>query len=207
MSVCVLVIPCYNISLHSNSTSHKHFTFWNDGIACACFFDYIIFKKPKVAHDITLFSTFFYFFYPTLPFSTSSPSNTRPPLYPHSASPLRFHPPHSLPSHTLLSWNPHTFPSLVPHLLRVGFTLAQAMLGKVATETSRKKDVEEVQSRHRLIPMGRKIYEFYNAPIVKFWFHTVSVGFSNTSHILLWKLFLLTMQPLMSTFTHSLCYH
>ncbi|XP_049619620.1 transient receptor potential cation channel subfamily M member 3 isoform X6 [Syngnathus scovelli] len=53
-----------------------------------------------------------------------------------------------------------------------------AMLGKVATETSRKKDVEEVQKRHRLIPMGRKIYEFYNAPIVKFWFHTMAyVGY------------------------------
>ncbi|XP_047237302.1 transient receptor potential cation channel subfamily M member 3 isoform X2 [Girardinichthys multiradiatus] len=53
-----------------------------------------------------------------------------------------------------------------------------AMLGKVTTETSRKKDVEEVQSRHRLIPMGRKIYEFYNAPIVKFWFHTMAyVGY------------------------------
>ncbi|KAJ8348184.1 hypothetical protein SKAU_G00267730 [Synaphobranchus kaupii] len=49
-----------------------------------------------------------------------------------------------------------------------------AMLGKVNTETSRKKDVEEVQSRHRLIPFGRKIYEFYNAPIVKFWFHTMA---------------------------------
>ncbi|XP_058491968.1 transient receptor potential cation channel subfamily M member 3 isoform X1 [Solea solea] len=49
-----------------------------------------------------------------------------------------------------------------------------AMLGQVATETSRKKDVEEVQNRHRLIPMGRKIYEFYNAPIVKFWFHTMA---------------------------------
>ncbi|CAB1449125.1 unnamed protein product [Pleuronectes platessa] len=48
-----------------------------------------------------------------------------------------------------------------------------AMLGKVTTETSRKKDVEEVQNRHRLIPLGRKIYEFYNAPIVKFWFHTL----------------------------------
>lgn len=58
------------------------------------------------------------------------------------------------------------------------------MLGKVATETSRKKDVEEVQNRHRLIPMGRKIYEFYNAPIVKFWFHTVSVSFSTTTYIL-----------------------
>uniref|UniRef100_A0AAQ6IA24 Transient receptor potential cation channel, subfamily M, member 3 n=1 Tax=Anabas testudineus TaxID=64144 RepID=A0AAQ6IA24_ANATE len=41
-----------------------------------------------------------------------------------------------------------------------------------------KKDVEEVQNRHRLIPMGRKIYEFYNAPIVKFWFHTMAyVGY------------------------------
>lgn len=110
------------------------------------------------------------------------------------ASSLHFHPPHSPPSHTHLSWNPHTFPSLIPLSLRVGSAFTQAMLGKVTTETSRKKDVEEVQSRHRLIPMGRKIYEFYNAPIVKFWFHTVSVGLSNTSHILLWKLFLLIMQ-------------
>ncbi|XP_030647048.1 transient receptor potential cation channel subfamily M member 3 isoform X2 [Chanos chanos] len=53
-----------------------------------------------------------------------------------------------------------------------------AMLGNVNTETSRKKDVEEVQNRHRLIPLGRKIYEFYNAPIVKFWFHTMAyVGY------------------------------
>lgn len=66
----------------------------------------------------------------------------------------------------------------------MGFASPQAMLGKVTTETSRKKDVEEVQNRHRLIPMGRKIYEFYNAPIVKFWFHTVSVSSSNTTYIL-----------------------
>ncbi|XP_028852656.1 transient receptor potential cation channel subfamily M member 3 isoform X5 [Denticeps clupeoides] len=53
-----------------------------------------------------------------------------------------------------------------------------AMLGKVSTETSRKKDVNEAQNRHRLIPVGRKIYEFYNAPIVKFWFHTMAyVGY------------------------------
>uniref|UniRef100_A0A7N6BFC9 Transient receptor potential cation channel, subfamily M, member 3 n=1 Tax=Anabas testudineus TaxID=64144 RepID=A0A7N6BFC9_ANATE len=45
-------------------------------------------------------------------------------------------------------------------------------------EEEEKKDVEEVQNRHRLIPMGRKIYEFYNAPIVKFWFHTMAyVGY------------------------------
>uniref|UniRef100_A0A6Q2XGQ8 Transient receptor potential cation channel, subfamily M, member 3 n=1 Tax=Esox lucius TaxID=8010 RepID=A0A6Q2XGQ8_ESOLU len=42
------------------------------------------------------------------------------------------------------------------------------------TEASRKKGVGEIQNRHRLIPMGRKIYEFYNAPIVKFWFHTLA---------------------------------
>ncbi|KAK2504409.1 hypothetical protein MC885_005511, partial [Smutsia gigantea] len=47
-----------------------------------------------------------------------------------------------------------------------------AMLGRNNGESSRKKDEEEVQSRHRLIPLGRKIYEFYNAPIVKFWFYT-----------------------------------
>ncbi len=49
------------------------------------------------------------------------------------------------------------------------------MLGNVNSEVSRKKRVEEVQNRHRLIPVGRKIYEFYNAPIVKFWFHTVKM--------------------------------
>lgn len=48
-----------------------------------------------------------------------------------------------------------------------------AMLGRNNGESSRKKDEEEVQSRHRLIPLGRKIYEFYNAPIVKFWFYTL----------------------------------
>lgn len=51
------------------------------------------------------------------------------------------------------------------------------MLGRSNGESSRKKDEEEVQSRHRLIPVGRKIYEFYNAPIVKFWFYTVSISF------------------------------
>ncbi|XP_060738863.1 transient receptor potential cation channel subfamily M member 3 isoform X4 [Tachysurus vachellii] len=53
-----------------------------------------------------------------------------------------------------------------------------AMLGNVSSEVSRKKEVEEAQNRHRLIPLGRKIYEFYNAPIVKFWFHTMAyVGY------------------------------
>ncbi|XP_013926475.1 PREDICTED: transient receptor potential cation channel subfamily M member 3 isoform X4 [Thamnophis sirtalis] len=49
-----------------------------------------------------------------------------------------------------------------------------AMLGRTNGESSvRKKEEEEVQNRHRLIPLGRKIYEFYNAPIVKFWFYTM----------------------------------
>ncbi|XP_057258137.1 transient receptor potential cation channel subfamily M member 3 isoform X10 [Pezoporus wallicus] len=48
-----------------------------------------------------------------------------------------------------------------------------AMLGRGNGESSRKKEEEEVQRRHRLIPVGRKIYEFYNAPIVKFWFYTM----------------------------------
>uniref|UniRef100_A0A8B9CT27 Transient receptor potential cation channel subfamily M member 3 n=1 Tax=Anser brachyrhynchus TaxID=132585 RepID=A0A8B9CT27_9AVES len=41
-------------------------------------------------------------------------------------------------------------------------------------ELTVRKEEEEVQSRHRLIPVGRKIYEFYNAPIVKFWFYTLA---------------------------------
>ncbi|XP_063996623.1 transient receptor potential cation channel subfamily M member 3 [Pogoniulus pusillus] len=49
-----------------------------------------------------------------------------------------------------------------------------AMLGRGNGESSRKKEEEEVQSKHRLIPVGRKIYEFYNAPIVKFWFYTLA---------------------------------
>ncbi|XP_077200940.1 transient receptor potential cation channel subfamily M member 3 isoform X13 [Paroedura picta] len=49
-----------------------------------------------------------------------------------------------------------------------------AMLGRGNGESSRKKEEEEVHSRHRLIPFGRKIYEFYNAPIVKFWFYTMA---------------------------------
>ncbi|GCB80040.1 hypothetical protein scyTo_0018001, partial [Scyliorhinus torazame] len=38
---------------------------------------------------------------------------------------------------------------------------------------SRKGDEEDGMENHRSIPIGRKIYEFYNAPIVKFWFHTI----------------------------------
>ncbi|XP_051800564.1 transient receptor potential cation channel subfamily M member 1-like [Acanthochromis polyacanthus] len=41
--------------------------------------------------------------------------------------------------------------------------------------TSRKGDEEENQkTHHKRIPIGRKIYEFYNAPFTKFWFNTIS---------------------------------
>lgn len=41
--------------------------------------------------------------------------------------------------------------------------------------TSKKGDEEENQKDHHTrIPIGRKIYEFYNAPFTKFWFNTVS---------------------------------
>ncbi|XP_078251400.1 transient receptor potential cation channel subfamily M member 3 isoform X4 [Rhinoraja longicauda] len=49
-----------------------------------------------------------------------------------------------------------------------------AMLDGVNGESARKKNEEVVPTVHRMIPFGRKIYEFYNAPIVKFWFHTLA---------------------------------
>ncbi|MED6290549.1 Transient receptor putative cation channel subfamily M member 1, partial [Characodon lateralis] len=43
------------------------------------------------------------------------------------------------------------------------------------TDTITKKDdEEESQKKHMRIPIGRKIYEFYNAPFTKFWFNTIS---------------------------------
>ncbi|CAJ1049981.1 transient receptor potential cation channel subfamily M member 1-like [Xyrichtys novacula] len=40
---------------------------------------------------------------------------------------------------------------------------------------SKKGDEEEEQKKHkRRTPIGRKIYEFYNAPFTKFWFNTIS---------------------------------
>lgn len=39
---------------------------------------------------------------------------------------------------------------------------------------SRKGDEENGNKKQKSLPIGTKIYEFYNAPIVKFWFYTVS---------------------------------
>uniref|UniRef100_UPI00398F13A0 transient receptor potential cation channel subfamily M member 1-like n=1 Tax=Pristiophorus japonicus TaxID=55135 RepID=UPI00398F13A0 len=44
---------------------------------------------------------------------------------------------------------------------------------------SRKGDEEDGMENHRSIPIGQKVYEFYNAPIVKFWFHTTVINQSS----------------------------
>nr|XP_023423228.1 transient receptor potential cation channel subfamily M member 1 isoform X3 [Cavia porcellus] len=43
-----------------------------------------------------------------------------------------------------------------------------------ADANSRKGDEENEHKKQRSIPIGTKICEFYNAPIVKFWFYTIS---------------------------------
>ncbi|XP_066523255.1 transient receptor potential cation channel subfamily M member 1-like [Hoplias malabaricus] len=39
---------------------------------------------------------------------------------------------------------------------------------------SKKGDEEEGSKKQKRVPIGRKIYEFYNAPFTKFWFNTIS---------------------------------
>ncbi|KAG7468227.1 hypothetical protein MATL_G00140610 [Megalops atlanticus] len=39
---------------------------------------------------------------------------------------------------------------------------------------SKKGDEEEGNKKQRRVPIGKKIYEFYNAPFTKFWFNTLS---------------------------------
>lgn len=40
--------------------------------------------------------------------------------------------------------------------------------------TSRKGDEEEGSADVRKIPIGKRLFEFYDAPFTKFWFNTVS---------------------------------
>lgn len=48
---------------------------------------------------------------------------------------------------------------------------------------SRKGDEENGNKKQKSLPIGTKIYEFYNAPIVKFWFYTVSHDdYTNSDH-------------------------
>ncbi|KAM9423897.1 transient receptor potential cation channel subfamily M member 1-like isoform 2-T2 [Salvelinus alpinus] len=43
-----------------------------------------------------------------------------------------------------------------------------------ADAVSRKGDEEETVVKKRRVPIGKKIYEFYNTPFTKFWFNTIS---------------------------------
>ncbi|XP_030621168.1 transient receptor potential cation channel subfamily M member 1b [Chanos chanos] len=43
-----------------------------------------------------------------------------------------------------------------------------------ADTVSKKGDEEEGSKKMKRVPIGRKIYEFYNAPFTKFWFNTIS---------------------------------
>lgn len=44
-----------------------------------------------------------------------------------------------------------------------------------ADTTSRKGDEEEGNTNVRKIPIGKRFFEFYDAPFTKFWFNTVSL--------------------------------
>lgn len=44
-----------------------------------------------------------------------------------------------------------------------------------ADATSRKGDEEEGSTNVRKIPIGKRFFEFYDAPFTKFWFNTVSL--------------------------------
>lgn len=51
--------------------------------------------------------------------------------------------------------------------------------GSCLVDTSSTMDYSHMQNKKKKSPLrlGKKIYEFYNAPIVKFWFYTVSLEF------------------------------
>ncbi|XP_046889263.1 transient receptor potential cation channel subfamily M member 1-like [Hypomesus transpacificus] len=58
--------------------------------------------------------------------------------------------------------------------------------------TSRKGDEEEGNTKFHKVPIGRKIYEFYNAPFTKFWFNTISY----LSYLMLYNyIILVKMEP------------
>lgn len=44
-----------------------------------------------------------------------------------------------------------------------------------ADTISRKGDEEEGSTNVHKIPIGKRVFEFYNAPFTKFWFNTVSL--------------------------------
>uniref|UniRef100_A0A8C1AH10 Transient receptor potential cation channel, subfamily M, member 1b n=1 Tax=Cyprinus carpio carpio TaxID=630221 RepID=A0A8C1AH10_CYPCA len=65
-----------------------------------------------------------------------------------------------------------------PFILLLDFRLSDDVSHQVtdanADTASKKGDEEEGNKKMRRIPIGTKIYEFYNAPFTKFWFNTIS---------------------------------
>lgn len=47
--------------------------------------------------------------------------------------------------------------------------------GGNAETLSKREDEENSGRKLRRAPIGKKLYEFYNAPFTKFWFNTVSI--------------------------------
>uniref|UniRef100_A0AAY4EE23 Transient receptor potential cation channel subfamily M member 1 n=1 Tax=Denticeps clupeoides TaxID=299321 RepID=A0AAY4EE23_9TELE len=55
-----------------------------------------------------------------------------------------------------------------------GFCVMLCLQDVNADAISRKGDEEDAIKKMKRIPVGRKVYEFYNAPFTKFWFNTIS---------------------------------
>uniref|UniRef100_A0A8C7S602 Transient receptor potential cation channel, subfamily M, member 1a n=1 Tax=Oncorhynchus mykiss TaxID=8022 RepID=A0A8C7S602_ONCMY len=70
-----------------------------------------------------------------------------------------------------------------PSILLMDFRLGEEVICQAPAENeeevnadavSRKGDEEESAVKKRRVPIGKKIYEFYNTPFTKFWFNTIS---------------------------------
>uniref|UniRef100_A0A671T4J7 Transient receptor potential cation channel, subfamily M, member 1b n=1 Tax=Sinocyclocheilus anshuiensis TaxID=1608454 RepID=A0A671T4J7_9TELE len=59
-------------------------------------------------------------------------------------------------------------------MLLTDMWMGSLRMGFLEDTASKKGDEEEGNKKMRRIPIGTKIYEFYNAPFTKFWFNTIS---------------------------------
>lgn len=79
--------------------------------------------------------------------------------------------------------------------------------GSCLVDNNSTMDYSHMQSKKKKSPLrlGKKIYEFYNAPIVKFWFYTVSLEFGTYSRICVLLLKIIEVSELES-FVHLIIY-
>ncbi len=59
----------------------------------------------------------------------------------------------------------------VSKTLRVGIYFQDGTMSMDGV--SKKGDEEDGKKKQKRVPVGKKIYSFYNAPFTKFWFNTV----------------------------------